>query len=231
MESKQIPFRAIGQRSIASIFHSRSSNPFKVSKGGSQGEGSEKGSGLSLSDFLNRKLHQTSEPPKIVKGKSRPFSSLLGLRELSECKDGKIGAKKGEEEDTNSFIDKVIFEQFKRTGTEKEECVGSSSIGEAENCNIADVRGSRKRKNIEGDNDKYVTRKHFAILGGDLKAKQRRREKSFDCTEKQPLYDHYANGRGWWESGMEGIDDEEVGLTEAWEGVGSTTMGGVIDWH
>ena len=40
-----------------------------------------------------------------------------------------------------------------------------------------------------------------------------------------------ANGRGWWESGMEGIDDEEVGLTEAWEGVGSTTMGGVIDWH
>lgn len=40
-----------------------------------------------------------------------------------------------------------------------------------------------------------------------------------------------ANGRGWWESNMEGIDDEEVGVSEVWEGVGSTTMGGIINWH
>lgn len=29
---------------------------------------------------------------------------------------------------------------------------------------------------------------------------------------------------------MEGVDSEEVGCNEAWEGVGSTTLGG-LDWH
>jgi hypothetical protein len=29
---------------------------------------------------------------------------------------------------------------------------------------------------------------------------------------------------------MEGVDNEEVGYSEVWEGVGSTTLGG-IEWH
>lgn len=29
---------------------------------------------------------------------------------------------------------------------------------------------------------------------------------------------------------MEGVDNEEVGINEVWEGVGSTTLGG-IEWH
>lgn len=29
---------------------------------------------------------------------------------------------------------------------------------------------------------------------------------------------------------MEGIDNEAVGFNEVWEGVGSTTLGG-LDWH
>ncbi|KAK1578382.1 hypothetical protein Q3G72_029846 [Acer saccharum] len=45
---------------------------------------------------------------------------------------------------------------------------------------------------------------------------------------RNPFVD--ANGSGWWDSGMEGIDDEEVGFGEAWEGVSSTTFGG-IEWH
>lgn len=31
---------------------------------------------------------------------------------------------------------------------------------------------------------------------------------------------------------MEGVDNEELGFSdEVWEGVGSTTLGGIIDWH
>jgi len=30
---------------------------------------------------------------------------------------------------------------------------------------------------------------------------------------------------------MEGVDNEELGASEAWEGVGSTTLGGIVDWH
>lgn len=38
------------------------------------------------------------------------------------------------------------------------------------------------------------------------------------------------NGAGWWDDNMEGVDNEEVGCNEAWEGVGCTTLGG-IEWH
>lgn len=40
-----------------------------------------------------------------------------------------------------------------------------------------------------------------------------------------------ANGGGFWDSEMEGVDGEAVGFSEVWEGVGSTTFGGVVDWH
>lgn len=40
-----------------------------------------------------------------------------------------------------------------------------------------------------------------------------------------------ANGHGWWDYDMEGVDNEQLGSNEVWEGVGSTTLGGIIDWH
>lgn len=39
-----------------------------------------------------------------------------------------------------------------------------------------------------------------------------------------------ANGSGWWDCNMEGVDGDEVGCNQAWEGVGSTTLGG-LEWH
>jgi hypothetical protein len=30
---------------------------------------------------------------------------------------------------------------------------------------------------------------------------------------------------------MEGVDNEALGVSEVWEGVGSTTLGGIVDWH
>lgn len=84
-------------------------------------------------------------------GKSKPFSSLLGLRE-SGCGsiDEQPEAKKGGAADLNSVVEKVVLEQFKHSGTLEGDCVGPSSAGEAENCNITKVQGLRKRKNLEG---------------------------------------------------------------------------------
>lgn len=169
-------------------------------------------------------------------GKSRPFSSLLGPQEKTECNNEEIEASKGGKGNTIVVIDKGVLEQFKHTGTgtEKEHCLDSSSVGEAECCNISNMQESRKRKNFEGslsnfslvcalnkapcfiyleaqiilfsvvvfhslflficligENEKYITRKHFAFLGGDPKSKQRRRVKNFDSKEKPPpIYNH-----------------------------------------
>ncbi|RLN41184.1 uncharacterized protein C2845_PM01G40000 [Panicum miliaceum] len=39
-----------------------------------------------------------------------------------------------------------------------------------------------------------------------------------------------ASGGGWWHGDMEGVDGEEVGWTDMWEGMGSVTLGG-LEWH
>jgi len=38
------------------------------------------------------------------------------------------------------------------------------------------------------------------------------------------------NGCGWWDGDREGVDNEEVGCNDGWEGMGSTTLGG-LEWH
>lgn len=221
--------RALGQRSISSLFLSRSSNS---SNEGIQKEASKKDSRVPLVDFLDRKLHSTSVLPRTVQGKSRPFSSLLGPRESSGSIDGHTGAKKGGEAESNCVTDKVFFEQFKHTGEVKGDCEGSCSVVEVDSCNIDDVQESRKRKNpFQGGDEKHIPRKHLLVLGGDPKPKQKVKEENYISKKKpRPLYNHYANGCGWWDDNMEGVDNEEVGYSEVWEGVGSTTLGG-IEWH
>ncbi|KAF4355326.1 uncharacterized protein LOC115722091 isoform X1 [Cannabis sativa] len=222
MKSKQTPFRAVGQRSIVSSLLNPSSKPSRVPKEGCKNL--ENVSRISLSDFLQRKLNDDSGLPKTVKGKAKPFSSLLGLRDGSV--DEKIGA--------SNVVEKVVLEQFKHIETvTKDDLVGSSSDngnnGEVEN--IASAAESRKRKSFEGRNEKHIPRKQVVVLGGNSKAKQQRRDKYIRNENQVPTYNHYANGGGWWDSNMEGVDNEEVGFSEVWEGVGSTTFGGSLDWH
>ncbi|RXI00466.1 hypothetical protein DVH24_000700 [Malus domestica] len=86
-----------------------------------------------------------------------------------------------------------------------------------------------------GGGYKPIVRKNFTVLGGDPTPKpnqKRRRDESLIVGKEKPgpAYNHYASGRGWWDCDREGIDNEEVGLNEVWEGVGSTTLGG-IEWH
>ncbi|GAV66150.1 hypothetical protein CFOL_v3_09660 [Cephalotus follicularis] len=232
MNSKQNPIRALGQRSIRSSFISRSSNPFQGSKEDVKKKASTKVSPVSLSDFLDQKLHKSSVPPNIVQRKESPFSSPVGPREIGGSSDGQMMINKEWEKEKTCLLDKVVLEQFKHTSTEELDCGASCEAG---NCSTADiVQGTRKRINpFEGGNGEDITRNRVLVLGDDPKPKQNQRQSRFISKKKQrPLhkYNHYANGCGWWDCDMEGVDSEEVGYGEVWEGVGSTTFGG-IEWH
>ncbi|XP_007034410.2 PREDICTED: uncharacterized protein LOC18602755 isoform X1 [Theobroma cacao] len=228
MNSKQTPTRVFGQYTIASTFLSRSSNFSEELKEDSRNKDSKKFT--SLSDFLNRKLPRSSGIPKTVQEKSRPFSSLL-LRKEGDSVNKQNESKKEEETEKKDVIDKVVFEQFKQDSTEKVDCmVSSGGVGEEEE----KEETSRKRQNpFEGLVEEHRTRRPFLVLGDDPpKPKKRgRRECSLSNKKPKPHYNHYANGCGWWDCDMEGVDSEEVGSGEVWEGVGSTTFGGIVDWH
>ncbi|XVF29160.1 hypothetical protein REPUB_Repub15cG0096000 [Reevesia pubescens] len=228
MNSKQTPTRIFGQYSITSSFLSRSSNSSKEVKEDLPNKDSKKVT--SLSDFLNRKLPTTSGISKTVQEKSRPFSSLLRPNEGEPI--GKMNeSKKEEETEKNDVLDKVVFEQFKQDGSEKVDFILSSGgVDESE-----EEENSRKRLNpFAGVDEERRTRKPFLVLGDDpqkVPKKRGRREFSTSNKKPKPHYNHYANGCGWWDCDMEGVDSEEVGHGEVWEGVGSTTFGGIVDWH
>ncbi|TXG68563.1 hypothetical protein EZV62_003498 [Acer yangbiense] len=197
MNSKQTEIRVLGQRSIASSFLSRSSNPSMNGKEDVNDKATKRVSCVSFSEFLDQKLHKTSVLPTTV--------------------------------------------QFKRTNAEKRD-----APDELETPIEDSAKESRKRRNpfaecdlwIPGSDDRLPTQRPFIIMGDDSKYKQKGRKKGRKeslIRNKKPR-PHYniitvnANGSGGWDSGMEGIDDEEVGFGEAWEGVSSTTFGG-IEWH
>ncbi|KAL4273664.1 hypothetical protein GQ457_13G016710 [Hibiscus cannabinus] len=229
MNSKQTPTRVFGQYSIASSFLSRSSHPSKEVKEDLGHKVSKKLT--SLSDFLNQKLPRSSGVPKTVQEKSRPFSSLVSRNE-GESTDKQNESRKEDAIEKDDAINKVVFEQFKQGNSEKTDSISSSSVvGEEENPD-----NSRKRRNpFEGIHEKRRTRKPFLVLGEEDDPQNIRKRGKKECStsnEKQkPHYNHYANGSGWWDCEMEGVDSEEVGYGEVWEGVGSTTFGGIVDWH
>ncbi|XP_002518121.3 uncharacterized protein LOC8258021 [Ricinus communis] len=256
MKSKHNEIRVLGQRSIPlSFFSGSSSNLGKDSKDDVLKEGTWKNSSISFSDFLDQKLHTDHVVNKTVKGKSRPFKSPLGSRDDCGSINHLIGTRKVEEVEKNSAIDQVVFEQFKPTSAEK----GDNNIGSGDGGDGGDVEhatsgtavgvdlslvdkiGSsnsnnehvtRKRRNPFEDGDsKHTTRKHLLVLGDDPESRQKAGRKRFLGNKKtRSSFNHYGNGCGWWDCDMEGVDTEEVGLGDVWEGVGSTTFG-VIDWH
>lgn len=109
--------------------------------------------------------------------------------------------------------------------------IGSSHVGKVGTSTVNDVPGSRKRNLFGGGGQNHTARKPSLVLGVHPSPNQKGRKESFNGNKKQRLlYNHYANGSGWWDCDMEGVDSEEVGYGEIWEGVGSTTFGG-IEWH
>ncbi|KAJ7955584.1 Non-specific serine/threonine protein kinase [Quillaja saponaria] len=230
MNSKSTTIRVFGQRSIASSFGSLPSSSSADSKQVVGKEVSKKGTPVSLSDFLDRKLQKTAVPPrKVLQGKSTPFSSPLGS---SVSAGGHVLAKRKDEGEATS-VSKVIFEQFKHADAGKREFILPCNAGEVESCTNNYLESRKRRNHFEatGGNDNHNVGNHVVVLGGDSKPNQKRRNDSFIKFKKpRHLYNHYANGCGWWDCDMEGVDNEEVGFSEVWEGVGSTSLGG-IEWH
>ncbi|KAG6597301.1 hypothetical protein SDJN03_10481, partial [Cucurbita argyrosperma subsp. sororia] len=238
MNNERPLIRVFGQRSISSSFRSCSSNPFKSSNEVSQSKSIKKSSHLSLSEFLDRKLPESFVLQRTVKGKSTPFSSLQGPRDANSSMNKPIGIHYETDSQTESAISKVLFEEFKRSEPNQSQSSVLSGASEADIFSTDDMLESRKRKILsEGfasttPCESQARKKNVVVLGGDPKPEKKRREAVHDIRNKKPkpLYNHYASGGGWWDCDMEGVDSEEVGLGEVWEGVGSTTLGG-IEWH
>ncbi|KAH6778139.1 hypothetical protein C2S52_006347 [Perilla frutescens var. hirtella] len=230
MNSNKTPLRPVGNRSIASTFLFRASNRADDCKRNAGIKApSEKGSRISLSDFLNRKLHRSSVLPASVEGKEISSPSPSPSRGVK----GESGKNEGIEVKTKSSIDGAfdinIFKNIKKGSDNK--FGGASSPNEVEIIDVDDLEQTRKRKCLfEDHDDKPTSRKQLVVLGDDTKPIRSSRRKKFLNEEQRPHFNHYENGGGWWTENMAGVDNEEVGCTEAWEGVGCTTLGG-IEWH
>lgn len=235
MSSNHSSIRVRGQRLIPLTFIQRTSTDDDQSSDRrgklEDGRPSKKRPKISLSDFLDRKLQKTSDPSKLVQGKERPFLTPGTTVDANQNADQKT--------ELNGILD-VVLKQLK-PNKENEEPVSfnpeesqtqSSTITQlTEDSQIQDLTESKKA--FGGFHGKLPAPKGLVVLGGgpNPNPKQTKYQKSFVRNKKPlPLYNHYAGGSGWWDSDMEGIDNEAVGFNEVWEGVGSTTLGG-LDWH
>ncbi|XP_043706392.1 uncharacterized protein LOC122656031 [Telopea speciosissima] len=228
MNSKGAPIRGFGQRSLSSSFVFQCWSGSKDSNGGLECKPSKQKSRISFSDFLDRKLNKTLMSAKPVQAKQKPFSSLLGDTDSAAPFNEPVGS-----------LDEAVFEQFKNIRKDTKDCDGSSQGGETEESARADEQESRKRKcsfegSYKGVFEIHDTPRSMVVLGDDPKPTtqngRRQREKFIVEKKSRTTFNHYANGRGWWDCDMEGIDSEEVGCSEVWEGMGSTTLGG-LEWH
>lgn len=179
---------------------------------------------VSLSDFLHRKLHRSCVLPDSLKGKERLISPLVTHGDAMESNE--VNEDPEERVETDKFPLEFVLEQFKCPRNTKEDHFSSSASEEVRSFAVNNIRESRKRKNLPS----------LIIIGGDprpphLKSKLEERKQSVIMSKKpKHLFNHYGNGRGWWDGNMECVDIEEVGSRESWEGVGSATLGG-LDWH
>ncbi|KAL6571359.1 hypothetical protein OROHE_003002 [Orobanche hederae] len=228
--SKLCQFRPIGQRSITSTFLFRASSNRDCEGDVEIKVPIRKVSRPSLSDFLNRKLHRSSVLPTSIQGKGLPSSSPLSDDHSDRGAETKSVKKEGLEAETKVFTDGA-FSMFKNIEKNKDGSRNSSSANDTEIFYVDDIQQTIKRRKLnEGHDDKPTIGKRLVVLGEDTKPVQRSKRKNFANDEPIPFFDHYGNGGGWWNDNMEGVDNEEVGCSDAWEGVGCTTLGG-IEWH
>uniref|UniRef100_A0A803LFR4 Uncharacterized protein n=1 Tax=Chenopodium quinoa TaxID=63459 RepID=A0A803LFR4_CHEQI len=192
----------------------------------------KRGSNLSFTDFLNRKLHTTSVLPfdklledfyciftdvikddktfSMIKKESVPLAANRNPRSESILRD--CG---GPRDEKGHVIEDSMFKLFNDSGGKVRK--------RSSECITADPSRS------DGVS-KHHSQNHLLVLGDDPKPKRRALGRNTCSNKKQrPLYNHYENGTGFWEPEREGIDSAEVGSTEMWEGMGSTTTLGGLD--
>ncbi|KAK4354888.1 hypothetical protein RND71_027082 [Anisodus tanguticus] len=222
---KQSEIRPLGQTSISSTFLFRSSNQSTGCEKKVESKApNQKGSNISLSDFLSKKLHKSPVLPGVVPGNKKilvPASKSVNEK-INRSKDGETGIP--------CALD-AIFEQYKNTMKGNQDVFTPNDSGEVSVSVTDDVRTSRKRGLIEGSSGNQSARKVLAVLGEGSAEKPTRKMRMLNNIEKpSTLFNHYANGGGWWDCNMEGVDNEEVGCSEAWEVRGSTTQG-KLEWN
>ncbi|KAG7543084.1 hypothetical protein ISN45_Aa07g030110 [Arabidopsis thaliana x Arabidopsis arenosa] len=247
---KPIPkIRVFGQRSIASSFLNLSSIPVDDPPENP----SEKVENCSK---LNKPV---LFKPNNTEERLRPFTSLVSSRDrLKSLMERKA---REERKNGDGGLEKMMLQQFKPRETQVSEEVSRDVTGEVslesldqtaaeetdhmaavsteinEDIIVRDDKTSKKRKDpFEGLESTSRTGKPVIVFGDNSKVSkpmQRERERGSNNNSKKQrsTYNHYANGSGWWDCDMEGVDSEEVGHSEVWEGVGSTTFGDVVDWH
>nr|XP_043612178.1 uncharacterized protein LOC122583870 isoform X1 [Erigeron canadensis] len=241
--SNESRIRVRGQRSIQStiLIHqtppSTRNDDQKTPENGRQNN--KRPPKISLTDFLNRKLQKTTtttDSLKSLQGKDKPFLRTGFSVGVKQSINGASADQKSQGPELNSIFD-VVFEQFKRT-KESEDNISVNIEDESQRSNITQLTEesnspdlSKTRNTTGGLYRKPLAPKGLVVLGGDPTPIRTKYQKPVVRNEKPlPLYNHYASGSGWWDSDMEGIDNDEVGFNEVWEGVGSATLGG-LDWH
>lgn len=219
--------RAPGQRSIPSTLLFRPiPRCSSVSKECSDAPSSQVSNGgrsqLSLSAFLDRKLHSTSVVP-IHKAEKEKLSSSLENKHLNGSISKDQNRWEGPHEETRPAIEDSVFKLF----NDKQEV----KVGNASSEGMAGfLDPTTEQARLEGDVKKH-SKNHVVVLGDDPKPKRKAYAQFSHSSKRQrPFYNHYKSGTGWWDSDREGIDEDEVGAKEIWEGMGSATLGG-LEWH
>lgn len=204
--------RQFGQRSISSIF-----DPQFVEKKTSKASSSS----VSLLDFLDKRLEKRSE--KTLQGSTdyKPSSAIASPipRVLGG---GKYVFQ------PNTGIANSVFQQLKPVPKELKQQQGGSNPP----TNPPDVpinRTSLKRKSFSSTDDIQISSSSSSllVLGDDPKPKRKLNVQRGMEEIPRTIFNHYADGGGWWDTDMVGVDSDEVGSTEIWEGMGSTTIGGL----
>ncbi|KNA04368.1 hypothetical protein SOVF_200400 isoform B [Spinacia oleracea] len=219
------PIRGPGQRSITSTFKLRSSQPCFANH--TEGSGvllnkNRSGSNFSLTNFLNRKFHTTSVLPfdkdektfSEVKKESFPLAENYDSINETISRDEKYDCA-GSRDEKGGVIEDSVFKLFNDSGGKvrkrSSECITAVPS---------------KLKGVS----KQHSQNHLVVLGDDPKPKRRARGGvSCSYTKQRPVYNYYENGTGFWEPERVGVDNDEVGSTEMWEGMGSTTTLGGLD--
>ncbi|KAG9151112.1 hypothetical protein Leryth_002691 [Lithospermum erythrorhizon] len=196
MNSKQPLIRLKGQRSIPSTFIFRRSNELVKE---AEIKRNEKGSRISLSDFLNKKLnggsmlHGSIEWWDILSqesGKAQPFSSPVADRLMDKGnKDETVEIDKEEGNISSSPSFAVVLEQFKKTECEVKDNI---SLRENENRSATTNGTDRSRKRKQGDVASQPPRTVLAVLGDDAGADRRAKARQHGIGKKsRPLYNHF----------------------------------------
>ncbi|GAB2295712.1 hypothetical protein Dimus_029866 [Dionaea muscipula] len=161
-------------------------------------------------------------------------------------RDHSLGRTGQNKEEASLVIEDSVFKQFRHLPAGGEE--NGTTVEPPCNDTHApttlamDEQESRKRKNpfvrFDGHENQSGARKHLLTIGEDPKPKPKPKARrttlekgSFsNKNPRPPLFNHYESGSGWWDCDREGVDNDEVGCNEMWEGMASTTLG-ELQWN